>query len=455
MKRYRKMCREYLGDLNPPSALRVFLTDDTVVTDGVGTTYTENFFQSMADKFSSRAQNFVSLQQSFTSSGVNNAIDKTLNDVFRTDDIVNTLGNAINAESKTRDVMGNIIDYLKQGAAIVLKGNKLSLPKIWQASNYSPTFSVSTRLFSPYGSPKAVKEFIIKPLVYLLLLGVPQSEDMVSYGRPFAVTVRSWGTSFLSLAGITSISLQRGGSDSVYNIYKQPLVININIEFSTLVDGMLAFSSMRDEMKIPLYEQLSFQSSDQILSLDSSSQNIDGSLLPTVVPTLGGIIRSLQPVQFSDVNMGYGPQNSTRGDTMIGGNGSLMPGSFGDIFTEGLLAPFNAAYNYATNVAMNEAEFGSTLLNGVTNLISGAAVGISDVTRNLNQSVRKISTIANAVSLGAYSQTDFARTLHKNQIKFNQGSAILNQAAGAMQSINTSIQSMTLDYGSILDIPIG
>ena len=48
---------------------------------------------------------------------------------------------------------------------------------------------------------------------------MPQTDDMISYGKPFAVTVRSWGTSFLTLAGITNITLQRGGADSVFNKY--------------------------------------------------------------------------------------------------------------------------------------------------------------------------------------------------------------------------------------------
>ena len=117
-----------------------------------------------------------------------------------------------------RGTMGEIVKGLKQGAKIVLKGQKLALPKIWQSSSYSSAFSVSTKLFSPYGSPKAIKKYIIRPLTLILLMGMPQTDDMVSYGKPFAVTVRSWGTSFLTLAGITNITLQRGGADSVFNI---------------------------------------------------------------------------------------------------------------------------------------------------------------------------------------------------------------------------------------------
>lgn len=237
-------------------------------------------------------------------------------------------------------------------------------------------------------------------------------------------------------------------------IYNQPLIINVNMEFTSLVDGVIAFSSAKDELKIPPYEKQSYATSDQILTLDSRNQSIDGSVLPTVVPTVGGIIRSLQPVQFSDVNTGFGPTKSTRDDYMIGGNGSGGSDLFGGLLSEGLMSPFNAAYNYVSGMAGEEAGFGSKLLNGVTDFITGAAIGVSDVTYSLNRSIGQLTTVANAVTLGAFNNSSFAKTLRKNQTKFNQSSALLNQAAIAMNSINNTVQSSTGRYGSILDIPI-
>lgn len=217
MEKYRKMCTDYLGLLNPPSALRIFLTDDTTTTDGIVTEYTDNFFQKKADDLSNKLQNFTALGTSLSSAGMHSAVDKVLADSINTDKIVGYVSGGLGLSQKASDSLGTVIEGLKQGAAIVLKGNKLSLPKIWQNSSYRPTFSISTKLFSPYGSPKAVQEYIVKPLTMILLMSTPQSDDMISYNRPFAVTVRSWGTSFLTLAGITSVTLQRGGSDSVYS----------------------------------------------------------------------------------------------------------------------------------------------------------------------------------------------------------------------------------------------
>ena len=218
MQRYRQMCQNYLGDFNPPSGLRIFLTDDTTTTDGIQTQYTENFFQKLADGLSNAMQGFTSIASSLSSSALNEGVDKLLSeDNINTDKIVGDVSQGLGLSGTSRDAMGDIIKGLKQGAKIVLKGQKLALPKIWQSSSYSSAFSVSTKLFSPYGSPAAIKQYIIRPLVLMLLMGIPQTDDMVSYGKPFAVTVRSWGTSFLTLAGITNITLQRGGADSVFN----------------------------------------------------------------------------------------------------------------------------------------------------------------------------------------------------------------------------------------------
>lgn len=236
-------------------------------------------------------------------------------------------------------------------------------------------------------------------------------------------------------------------------IYKQPLIVDVNIEFTSLVDGVLAFATDQN-FSIPVYEQSSFPAIDQILTLNGTdSQTIDGSILPTVVPTLGGIIRSMQPVAISGTNNGFGPTKSTRFDTMIGGNGDSGGSSFFSDAT-GFLAPFNAAYGYATSSALSEAGFGSQLLNGVSDLASGIASSASMITGAFNNSVNQIGAIADTVSLGAFSQTQFARNLRQTQNKLNQNTQALNTCAGTVNMINSTLQGAAANFGSLLDVPI-
>ncbi len=453
MTRYQKMCSDYLGDASAPSALRIFLTDDTTTTDGIQTQYTENFFQKLADGLSNALQGFTSIASSLSSSALNEGVDKLLGeDNINTDKIVGDVSNGLNLSDNNKDMLGHIVKDLKAGAKIILKGNKLSLPKIWQSSSYASSFSVSTKLYSPYGSPKAIKQYIVRPLVLIFLMGMPQSDDMVSYGRPFAVTVRSWGSQFLSLAGITNITLQRGGADSAFNLYKQPLVVNVNIEFTSIVDGVLAFADpINDLNPIPPYEQTAYGSIDQILSLNAASQNIDGSVLPTVVPTLGGIIKSFQPVQISDVTYGYGPQQSTRDDIMVGGNGGGGSGLGGSV--GGILSPFEEAYTFATSSALSQGSFGG-ILGGIADTATGIARGVSTVTNAVNRTIGAASNLANVVSGGAFGKSEFGKSVKEFQSDLAQGAKVVTSVAGATATLANTVSTTVNTFGTLLKAPI-
>lgn len=464
MKRYRKLCANYFNMITAPSAIRLFLTDDTVVTDGITTSYKDNFFQTMANKMSNAAQTFTDIGRSLNSSQYDKVVDQAL-DKVNSEEIGNSVNNMLNAvglDVNAQESIGGIVDKLKAGAAIVLKGNKLSLPKIWDSSNYTPTFSVSTKLFSPYGSPKAVQEFIIKPLTMILMMGIPHTEDMVSYGKPFALTLRSWGTSYLTLAGITSITLQRGGQDVNFNIYKQPLIVNVNIEFTSLVDGIAAFVSDQDLAKIPEYEKRAYSDVANVLTLNSRSQNIDGSLLPTLMPTLGGIIRSMQPVQFEDLNSNYGPGNSTRETTMIGGGGgSGSGGSSGGLFGS-VLSGINGTISNAFNAAYNQASQSSGFLSDFGELFNDVADVASDVYgayRETEGVVRSVVNdgvnLLNRVTGGKFNNTPIGNSIRKVNNYLNLTSTTIGNTVNKINIVNKNVNDAIDFFGSLLKTPTG
>lgn len=466
MSRYRKLCANYFSVSTAPSALRLFLTDDTVVTDGISTTYKENFFQTMANRMSNAAQTFTDLGRSLNSTQYDKVVDAAISKVD-SEAIANSASEALSAvglDVNSNQAISGIVDKLKTGASIVLKGNKLSLPKIWDGSNYTPTFSVSTRLFSPYGTPKAVREFIIKPLTMILMMGIPYTEDMISYGKPFALTLRSWGTSYLTLAAITSITLQRGGNDVTFNIYKQPLSINISIEFTSLVDGISAFISDQDMAKMPEYEKRAYQDVLNILPLNSNSQNIDGSILPTLMPTLGGIIRSMQPVQIESLNANYGPLNSSRQTTMIGGgggSGSGGIGGLGDLFGGALSSiggtisnAFNAAYAQASESSGFLSEFGE-MFNTVSETASGIYMTGRRIYSSVNSTVNSVTGLLNRVTGGAFNNTGLAGSIRKIQQKVNRANTTCGNFLRDVNATAVNINDAINYFGSLLKTPVG
>ena len=234
-------------------------------------------------------------------------------------------------------------------------------------------------------------------------------------------------------------------------IYKQPLVVNVNIEFTSLVDGVMAFGDTAGDAQIPSYESSAYSTIDQILPVNSASQSIDGSVLPTVVPTLGGIIRSFQPVQMSGLTFGYGPQQSTRDDVMIGGNGS-SGGSFGGIF-ESLFSPFDEVYTQATSGAMSQGGFGG-FLGSIAETATSVARGVSAVTTVVSGTVRAASGLAKLVGGSAYSNSKFGKsvdTFNKNMIGYGRTAT---KMAGATASVANTLRRTTDKFGSLFKTPV-
>ena len=234
-------------------------------------------------------------------------------------------------------------------------------------------------------------------------------------------------------------------------IYKQPLVVNVNIEFTSLVDGVMAFGDTSGDAQIPSYESSAYSTIDQILPVNSASQSIDGSVLPTVVPTLGGIIRSFQPVQMSGLTFGYGPQQSTRDDVMIGGNGS-SGGSMGGMF-ESLFSPFDEVFTQATSGALSQGGFGG-FLSGIAETAAGVARGVSVDTGGVSGTVKAASNFANLVSGGAYGRSSFGTSVKKFNDNMNSNARSAVKIAGSTAYIANTLQRATDKFGSLFKTPV-
>jgi len=104
-------------------------------------------------------------------------------------------------------------------------GLQLSLPKVWTKSSYTNTVTLSTKLIAPSGSPRDVYDYIVDPLKYLLLLGSPTTSNGLVSGYPYLFEVVSAGNLFMKTAVVTSLTINRGGADSVFNIYRHPILL--------------------------------------------------------------------------------------------------------------------------------------------------------------------------------------------------------------------------------------
>lgn len=170
-------------------------------------------------------------------------------------------------------------------AASLIDGRHLSLPRIWEKSDYNPSLSLTVKLNSPYGNDQSFIRNIAKPLLYIMALVSPSSYDGITYGLPPYIMVRAYGVTYMTLATADSISITRGGSDVRVNAAKQPLEISVSMSFKPALPG---FGAM-----------LTTDIAD-ITHVDDPVGNEDVDWTWKSIPgitTLGSVIQSLRPVE--------------------------------------------------------------------------------------------------------------------------------------------------------------
>jgi len=239
IKDYHEVLDTYVDDGSvKPSMLRLWLTDDTVVSDNFSNNFNPNVIETGINALDGISQTVKTMRQMSKSVG-NNIADKAGDAaVGKVNDGISAMAGMIGADGELAKQLENqALSVSNTVGEVIFKGKQVSLPKIWTSSTYSPTLTVTIKLVSPYGSPKAIKEFIIKPLLYLLALVSPKTKDGMSYGLSQPLYVNGYGITNMNLAAVQNITMRRGGRETAFNIYKQPLIMDIMITIQPLADG--------------------------------------------------------------------------------------------------------------------------------------------------------------------------------------------------------------------------
>lgn len=275
--------------------LRLFTTDDTSVADNISHNYSANAFETLLNTAS---EAWTNARQSLVSVGgqeVETAL-RGVSEVVGTkiSEGITALAGALTKDTKTQDAIKSATRNITTTAlASILTGSRISLPQIWSNSDYDPSLNITFKLVSPYGSPDAIKEFVIQPLMYLLLLCSPKTYDGMTYNRPPMLTVNAYGIGYSPIAAITNISLRRGGNDTSFNLYRQPLSIDVSLTISFLAKGFAAFSG--DTKNSDSYEKDIYVTAGK--SITSSG---DLRRTSSTFTTVGRIVDSLRPMQPED-----------------------------------------------------------------------------------------------------------------------------------------------------------
>jgi hypothetical protein len=236
--------------------LRIAFIADNFPTDSFTNEYGESFLQKVTDVASEGVQQLVQMTGSQRASEAGRKLGKQLAEAGEA--IGGGVGSAVGAAGKglggAATSLGGLADQLRNqeaglgkiiggGAVLVdkmLAGHRIDFPNMWRNSGYSPSYTLTVRLYNPNpGSPKATEKYILGPLAVLLCLAIPRTTDGNTYNWPFFHKVRTNGIWWLNPGVITNISVIKGG-DQQQIAYNQKLaIVDVRIDFGSLYTSMM------------------------------------------------------------------------------------------------------------------------------------------------------------------------------------------------------------------------
>ncbi len=131
----------------------------------------------------------------------------------------------------------------------ILYGSNIDFPQIWRGSSFSPSYSVTVRLFNPFNlgifqeslslTQEQQEKYIIEPLVKLLVLVVPISDSNSTFFSPLICKVRCPGLFSIKMGYVSAIDVIKGGDTNDVSYFQKPGTVDVKITFNDLYTSMV------------------------------------------------------------------------------------------------------------------------------------------------------------------------------------------------------------------------
>lgn len=221
---------------------------DSFPTDSFSNEYGENFLQGLTTVGSDAA---ASLAQIRGARDMGEVADKILGDLAGTGamgeaaaNIIRTGGSMVAGAARAvlpKSITGGI-DVVSK----LMAGSRIDFPMVWKGSQFSPSYTMTVRLYNPFpGNREATEKYIAAPIAAIMLLATPVSTDGITFSWPYIHRIQSPGIYDLDPAFISNITVIKGGDQQQISFRQTLGVVDIRIDFGSLFSSMLAAPNIK------------------------------------------------------------------------------------------------------------------------------------------------------------------------------------------------------------------
>ena len=235
-------------------AIKVAYLADNFPTDTFNNEYGETFLDKFADAASSGVGDLAQILGITDSKQITNAISNAQKNASNSGGVLGMAADMIGGaagdiKSLTEAGFGafgakgdKLLSSMVKTMGSIATGGRVDFPQVWKNSSFTPSYSITIRLYNPNpSSAESTRKYIVGPIAALVALGVPKvGEDSSTYKWPLICKVRSPGIYHLNAAYINSIAVIKGG-DQQSIAYNQALAMcDVRIDFGSLYNSILA-----------------------------------------------------------------------------------------------------------------------------------------------------------------------------------------------------------------------
>jgi hypothetical protein len=271
---------------------------DNFPTDTFTNEYGENFLQKITNVAS---EGMASLSQMFGSRSFTGTVDNAVSAAQKSGGVVGKAGDVASSGIKgIKDLAAKLpensaLNRIAKNVNVLAAGGRIDFPMLWKNSTYTPSYTMTIRLYNPNpNSHRVTAKYIIGPIAALLLLGLPQSVGEGAYSWPYIHRFYSPGIYNLDPGYISNITVVKGGDQQQIAWNQNMGLVDVRIDFGSVFNSILsnASSSRRRPTLKGYLEAMADRKQDVYGLTDFAGVNNESNQSPPTIPrtkNIGGV----------------------------------------------------------------------------------------------------------------------------------------------------------------------
>jgi len=252
---YNALLRSHGFQLHDENAgVKVAFLADSFPTDSFSNSYTEGFLQQFSNGLSKKASTLIQTVGGRTGFDAAANVTDAFKDITKGMPGGGMMGNAAGVAGKflrsadkavqnRSATNNNLANSIMGNANAIAGGSRVDFPQIWSDSQFTPSYTMTIRLYNPDPSSEDTTNiYIIGPIGALMLLGIPISTDGEgsTYNYPFLHDIKCPGIYHLNPCYISNIAVIKGGDQQQIAYNQRMGIVDVRIDFGSLFSSMLA-----------------------------------------------------------------------------------------------------------------------------------------------------------------------------------------------------------------------